>query len=42
MHAFREATRKEGKKGFGTMVTDDQGHLLGMLSMCAILFYIQP
>jgi len=42
VQAFREATRQEGKKVFGMMVTDDHGHLVGMLSMYDILIYIQP
>lgn len=42
VRAFRDATREEGKKVFGMLVTDDQGRLVGMLSMYDILIYIQP
>ena len=32
----------EGKKVFGLMVTDENDHLVGMLSMYDILLFIQP
>lgn len=39
---FRRASQEEGKRIFGMMVTDDDGHLLGMLSMYDILLFIRP
>ena len=42
VQAFRDATREEGKKVFGMLVTDNRGHLVGMLSMYDILIFIQP
>jgi Mg/Co/Ni transporter MgtE len=33
VRTFRDATREEGKKVFGMLVTDDRGRLVGMLSM---------
>ena len=42
VRTFRDATREEGKKVFGMLVTDDRGRLVGMLSMYDILIYIQP
>jgi CBS domain-containing protein len=39
---FREAGEKEQRKIFGMMVTDDQGRLIGMLSMYDILLLIRP
>ncbi len=39
---FREAGRREGKRIFGMMVTDDDGRLQGMLSMYDILLFIRP
>jgi CBS domain-containing protein len=40
--AFKQASRQESKSIFGLMVTDHQGHLVGMLSMYDILQFIQP
>ena len=39
---FRKATEEEGRKVFGLMVTDENEHLVGMLSMYDILVFIQP
>lgn len=39
---FRKASEKEQRKVFGMMVTDDQGSLIGMLSMYDILLFIRP
>ena len=39
---FREASREQGKNVFGMMVTDDDDHLVGMLSMYDILLFVQP
>jgi CBS domain-containing protein len=39
---FRKAGEEEKRKIFGMMVTDDQGHLIGMLSMYDILLFIRP
>ena len=40
--AFQKATKIEGKKIFGMMVTDDEDKLVGMLSMYDILLFVQP
>jgi CBS domain-containing protein len=40
--AFHHASKSEGKKIFGMMVTDDEDRLVGMLSMYDILNYVQP
>jgi len=40
--AFKTASEKEKKKIFGMMVTDQQGQLVGMLSMYDVLNYVQP
>lgn len=40
--AFQKASKSEGKKIFGMMVTDDKDRLIGMLSMYDILNYVQP
>ena len=42
IRAFDRAGRAEGRRVFGMMVTDDNGHLVGMLSMYDILVFIQP
>jgi len=42
VNLFRRASRKEGKRIFGMMVTDDDGHLRGMLSMYDILLFMRP
>jgi len=39
---FQQAIEDERKKIFGLMVTDDNDHLVGMLSMYDILLFIQP
>ena len=39
---FQEAGRKEKKRIFGMMVTDEEGRLQGMLSMYDILLFIRP
>lgn len=39
---FRKAGEEEQRKIFGMMVTDDRGHLIGMLSMYDILLFIRP
>lgn len=39
---FQTATESEKKKVFGLMVTDENDHLVGMLSMYDILLFIQP
>jgi CBS domain-containing protein len=39
---FQTATEDEQKKVFGLMVTDENDHLVGMLSMYDILLFIQP
>jgi Mg/Co/Ni transporter MgtE len=39
---FKTASREEQQKVFGMMVTDDDGRLVGMLSMYDILLLIRP
>ncbi len=39
---FKHASREEGRKIFGMMVTDADGRLVGMLSMYDILLYLRP
>lgn len=39
---FETASREEGRKIFGMMVTDADSRLIGMLSMYDILLLIQP
>ena len=39
---FQTAIETENKKVFGLMVTDEDDHLVGMLSMYDILLFIQP
>ncbi len=39
---FQTAIKDEHKKVFGLMVTDEDDHLVGMLSMYDILLFIQP
>ena len=39
---FQSAIKAEKKKIFGLMVTDEDDHLVGMLSMYDILLFIQP
>ena len=42
VNGFQTAIAAEQKKVFGLMVTDEQDHLVGMLSMYDILLFIQP
>lgn len=42
VNRFRQASRQQGKNVFGMMVTDDEDHLVGMLSMYDILLFVQP
>ncbi|BBO88616.1 HPP family protein [Desulfosarcina ovata] len=42
VNRFRQASRDQGKKVFGMMVTDANEHLVGMLSMYDILLFVQP
>lgn len=42
VNRFRQASREQGKNVFGMMVTDDEDHLVGMLSMYDILLFVQP
>ena len=39
---FQTAIEDEQRKVFGLMVTDENDHLVGMLSMYDILLFIQP
>ena len=39
---FQTASEAEQKKVFGLMVTDENDHLVGILSMYDILIFIQP
>ena len=39
---FQKASETEEKKVFGLMVTDENDHLVGILSMYDILIFIQP
>lgn len=39
---FQAASESEETKIFGLMVTDEEDHLVGMLSMYDILIFIQP
>ena len=39
---FKKASEIEQKKVFGMMVTDEDGHLIGMLSMYDILLFMRP
>lgn len=39
---FKAASMKEGRKIFGMMVLDDDGKLVGMLSMYDILLFMRP
>lgn len=42
VRTFQRATFTIGKRVFGMMVTDDAGHLQGMLSMYDIMLFIRP
>jgi CBS domain-containing protein len=39
---FKETSEKEQQKVFGMMVTNEDGHLIGMISMYDILLFIRP
>ena len=39
---FQQASKEEGRKIFGMMVTDGKGNLVGMISMYDILLFIRP
>jgi len=39
---FQETSRQQGRRLFGMIVTDDNQHLAGMLSMYDILLYLRP
>ncbi len=39
---FKKASEEEKQKVFGMMVTDDDGRLVGMLSMYDILLFVRP
>lgn len=39
---FKRASREEGRKIFGLMVTDRESRLIGMLSMYDILLFVRP
>lgn len=42
VRAFHTASTEERKKIFGLMVIDEQGRLVGMLSMYDILLFVRP
>jgi CBS domain-containing protein len=42
VEVFRQATEATGQRVFGLMVTDDQGKLVGMLSMYDIFLLLRP
>ena len=39
---FKKTSEKEQQKIFGMMVTNEDGHLIGMISMYDILLFIRP
>jgi CBS domain-containing protein len=39
---FKQASQEKGRKIFGMMVTDDNGNLVGMISMYDILLILRP
>ena len=39
---LEEASEQRGQRVFGIMVTDEEGHLVGMLSMYDILLLMRP
>ena len=39
---FRESSQQHGRRIFGIIVTDQNRHLVGMLSMYDILLYVRP
>lgn len=39
---FRESSQQHGRRLFGIIVTDQNRHLVGMLSMYDILLYVRP
>jgi CBS domain-containing protein len=42
VNIFLEANAREGRRVFGLMVTDDDNHLVGMLSMYDIMLFMRP
>ena len=40
MNIFKQASQEEGRRLFGMMVLNDDGDLVGMLSMYDILLFI--
>ena len=40
--SFKQASKEEGRKIFGMMVTDPEDHLVGMISMYDILLVLRP
>ena len=42
VEVFRQATEATGQRVFGLMVTDNQGKLVGMLSMYDIFLLLRP
>jgi CBS domain-containing protein len=42
VEVFRQATKATGQRVFGLMVTDNQGKLVGMLSMYDIFLLLRP
>jgi len=39
---FKQANQEEGRKIFGMMVIDEEGQLVGMISMYDILLFMRP
>jgi len=39
---FKSASEKENRRIFGMMVTDDDGRLVGIISMYDILLFVRP
>lgn len=39
---FKTASRVEGRRIYGMMVTDDQAHLVGLVSMYDIMLFVRP
>ena len=39
---FQQASEEEQRRIFGMVVVDDEGHLIGMLSMYDILLFVRP
>lgn len=42
VNIFKQAEKEEGRKIFGMMVTDENGQLVGLLSMYDILLFLRP